>query len=120
MWQEARTIVKTLFQDTIELYKRTAEINTIGEIETRDILCSTHNCNIQMAPSLETNSELGTAHTQTLRNSLAKDVGLDPDTLYSLKIKHARIKHTQELWDIISWEEGQLSTVLTAQRRVFI
>lgn len=121
MWEEARKAVADLFfKDEIEIYENALEENDIGEQLDSPVLLGSYSCNIENGSSGNKNEVSGVSTMQSLRISLAKTVPLDYDKTYRLKIKHARIRYSDEWWIINGWTEGQISTVIVASREVSI
>lgn len=122
MWEAGRkAVAEVFFKDRIELYENTIVKNDIGEEHVSPVLVDTYNCNIQNGESSTKEGEVGVSIPQSLRISLAKTVPLDYNKTYQLKIKTARISFNEnEMWKVEGWVEGQLSTVITAQREVSI
>lgn len=122
MWSEARKIVEgTFFHDTVEIFRNNVEVNDLGEETRVPVSLGEFPCNIENNASTVKQSESGVAVPQTLRISTQKTVPLDYSSTYMLVIKSARIVFDNtEKWDVDGWVEGQLSTVITASRRVDI
>lgn len=121
LWQTAKEVVKDIFfKDKIELYKNTIRIDTFGEERFKEVLVGTYECNLQYEPAEVVRQIMGTEIGHVMRVSISKDIPLDYNYTYKLKIKEARIRFDNRYWKIESWKEGQISTVITAIKEVSV
>ena len=121
MWEAGKAAVENiLFKDTVELLEVQYTTNEIGETIPQQVTLGQYPCNIQNAESQLESAVSGQSNPQTIRVSVPKEIPLDYDKVYSLRIISARIKHTDELWQVSGWTEALLSTVITgnAWRRI--
>jgi hypothetical protein len=117
MWEAGKAAVENiLFKDTVELLEVQYTTNEIGETIPQQVTLGQYPCNIQNAESQLESAVSGQSNPQTIRVSVPKEIPLDYDKVYSLRIISARIKHTDELWQVSGWTEALLSTVITARR----
>lgn len=122
MWNEGRELVKEVFfQDEIELYVNSYLQNDIGESIEDPELVGTYPCNIQNGASAVQSSVGGQSVPQGIRISTVKDLPFDYEHTYQVRIKSARIKFDpDEMWKVDNILEAQLSTVITASRKILV
>ena len=122
MWGEARELVKEVFfEDEIELYVNSYLENDIGESIEEPTLVGTFSCNIQNGASSVQSSVGGQSVPQGIRISTLKELPIDYEHTYQVKIVKARIKfNPDEYWKVANILEGQLSTVLSAERKILV
>lgn len=119
-WSNARNLVaSTFFHDTVSLCPLVPVEDDVGEVchepgqPLGDFLS-----NLEYQPVSSSYKEAGMTFPQYARVSLSKDIQLDRNTKYLLRIVQARVTFDpEEIWEVVDWVEGQISTVLTIKRR---
>lgn len=121
MWEEGRALVEEVFfEDEIELFENQIIENEIGEELEQPVSIGRFPCNVQNGATTVQRSVSGQTIPQQLRISLSKGVNIVYDKTYQVRIIKARIRFTSELWNVESITEGQLSTVISASRKVSV
>lgn len=120
MWSEARKDIEAIFfKDEVKLYKNTTVEDDLGEEHNTPVLVGSYPCNIEDGQTSKVEGVSGASLPQSLRISTLKSIPLTKGNTYALVIVSARIAFdATEYLDVASWVEGQLSTVITATRRV--
>lgn len=121
MWEQAREqVAKTFFKDKIELYVNEIIENDIGETLENPTLVDEYDCNIENSPGTTSSAVGGRSNIQAIRISLRKDLSLNSESTYKVKIVQARISFTDEMWEVTGCTEGQLSTIINASRGTIV
>lgn len=120
MWTKERQIVaEVFFKDKVELFAIEIQETALGEEVEVEESIGTFSCNIESATNAYKETVSGVSVPQSIRISLAKDTPLTNEKRYKLKIIEARITYDPwETWSVQGFVEGQISTVITAQREV--
>lgn len=121
MWENAKKIVENVFyKDKIELYQNKVVVDYIGEEHYQEVLVGEFVCNVQYMPAEIKQAPTGVDIGQTLRVSIDATIPLDYANTYKLKIKEARVDFDDRFWEIRSWTQSLISTVLIASREVYV
>ena len=119
-WSGARQAVQEVFfEDEFTLHQAEEAEDEIGEVsEAPGDSLGNFAGNIQYQPISKEQQEQGVVTPQNARVSTVKGIGLVRGERYFLKIVSARVEFdANEYWEVVDWVEGQLSTVVTLNRR---
>lgn len=122
MWEQARATVEAVFfKDKFELIENSPVEDTIGEEINVPVSKGFFSCNVEDNSTTQTDAEAGVSKPQTIRISTSKAITLSNSFTYKVKVVSARLKiSSDDTWKVVSKVEGQISTVLIAQREVSI
>lgn len=122
MWEEASKTIKSVFyKDEITLYELEFSENEIGEDIEQLKLIGSYQCNIENGQSENSQKESGETSPQILRISTEKNIPLNYEKTYKIKISKARINFdSNEEFKVNGWTEALISTVISVSREVAI
>jgi phosphohistidine swiveling domain-containing protein len=122
-WTNARQIVAgTFFGDKFALLEVTPIADDLNEeTELLSSLVGEYDCNIEYAPISKVAREAGIVSPQQMRVSCEKGVPIIRGRKYAVQIISARLQiQVNEVWDVLDWVEGQISTVINCRRREIV
>jgi hypothetical protein len=122
-WTRARqNVADTFFYDKFALIEITPIADDLNEeTELLSSMVGEFDCNIEYNQISKAAREAGIVTPQQMRVSCSKATPIIRGRKYAVQIISARLQtQANEVWDVLDWIEGQISTAINCRRREIV